>query len=125
MKAILKTAISLVLAGAALLAQQAIAAGAASPALLDEAKVTEADAKSTALARVPHGVVKSAELEREHGKLVWSFDIAQPSVKGVTEVQIDAITGKIVSFKRETPAQEAKEMKAEAKEAKAAAPISK
>lgn len=90
-------------------------------ALTAEAKITEAQAKTTALAKVPHGTVKSAELEREHGRLVWSFDLSQPSVKGVTEVQVDAKSGKIVSVKKETPAQETKEAKAE----KAEAPVSK
>ena len=87
---------------------------------MSEAKVSEAQAKSTALNKVPHGIVKSSELETEKGKLVWSFDIAQPSTKGVTEIQVDAITGKIASLKIETAAQEAKEAKADAKEAKAA-----
>ena len=94
------------------------AAEASQAALLSEAKVSEAQAKSTALGKVPNGVVKSSELEKEKGKLVWSFDISQRSARGVTEIQIDAITGKIVSLKTETPAQEAKEAKAEAKEAK-------
>jgi uncharacterized membrane protein YkoI len=65
------------------------------------------------LAKVPHGVVKTSELEREHGRLIWSFDVAQPSAKGVTEIQVDAKTGKIASVKKETPAQETKEMKTE------------
>lgn len=82
-------------------------------ALTAEAKITEAQARTTALTKVPHGTVKSAELEREHGILVWSFDLSQPSVKGVTEVQVDATSGKIVSVTRETPAQETKEAKAE------------
>jgi uncharacterized membrane protein YkoI len=81
-----------------------------------EAKVTETEATATALAKVPQGSVKSVELEREKGKLVWSFDIARPRATGVTEIQVDAVTGKIVSFKRETVAQEAKEATAEAKE---------
>jgi uncharacterized membrane protein YkoI len=83
-----------------------------------EAKITEAQARATALARVPLGTVKSAELEREHGRLVWSFDIAQPSVKGVTEILVDARTGKIASLKKESPAEEAKEAKADAATAK-------
>lgn len=86
-----------------------------------EAKITEAQAKTTALAKVPHGIVKSGELEREHELLVWSFDLSQPSVKGVTEVQVDAKSGKIVSVKKETPAQETQEAKAE----KAEKPVSK
>src|SRR5260221_10349689 len=81
-------------------------------ALQSEAKITEAQARATALARVPHGTVKSSELEREKGLLVWSFDISQPAVKGVTEILVDAKTGKIASLKRESPAEEAKEAKA-------------
>jgi uncharacterized membrane protein YkoI len=86
--------------------------------LQSQAKVTEADARTTALAKVPGGTVSSAELEKEHGKLVWSFDIATAKTKNVTEVQVDAVTGKLVSTKTETPSQEAKEAAAEKKEAK-------
>lgn len=82
-------------------------------ALQAQAKVSEADARVTALAKVPSGTVSSAELEKEHGKLVWSFDIAQARSPNVTEVQVDAISGKIVSTKVETPRQEAKEAAAE------------
>lgn len=106
--------------GLACVMSNALAADASQATLMSEAKVSEAQAKSTALNKVPNGVVKSSELEREKGKLVWSFDISQPSAKGVTEIQVDAITGKIVSLKTETPAQEAKEAKAEARKAKAA-----
>jgi hypothetical protein len=35
-----------------------------------EAKITEAAAAKTALARVAGGRIQSAELEREHGKLI-------------------------------------------------------
>lgn len=62
-------------------------------ALMAEAKITEAQATTAALTKTPHGTVKSSELEREHGRLIWSFDISQPSVKGVTEIQVDAKTG--------------------------------
>ncbi len=81
--------------------------------LQKEAKVTREAAEKTALARVPNGVVKEGELEREHGKLVWSFDIATPGSKDVTEVQIDAKTGAVVSTHKETAAQEAAEKKKE------------
>ena len=112
-------AIRIATLGLACAVSNVFAAEAPNAALMSEAKITEAQAKSTALAKVPNGTVKSSELEREKGKLVWSFDISQPSAKGVTEIQVDAITGKIVSLKTETPAQEAKEAKAEAKEMKA------
>ncbi len=74
-----------------------------------KAKITKAEAEKTALAKVPNGKIKSGELEKEHGKLVWSFDIARPRATGVTEIQVDAITGKIVSLKKETAVQEARE----------------
>jgi uncharacterized membrane protein YkoI len=83
-----------------------------------EAKVTQATAQKTALTKVPNGKVKSSELEREHGKLVWSFDISTPGSKNVTEVQVDAKTGKIVSVKIETPKDQAKESAADKKEKK-------
>lgn len=81
-------------------------------------KITREQASVAALAKVGKGVIKSAELEKEHGRLVWSFDIARPSAPGVTEVQVDAVTGKIVSVERESAAKEAKEAKAEQAEAR-------
>jgi uncharacterized membrane protein YkoI len=75
------------------------------------AKVTRADAEKTALATVPNGTVKEAELEEEHGKLIWSFDIATPGTKDITEVAVNAISGEIVSTEKETPEQQAKEKK--------------
>ena len=77
--------------------------------LAAEAKVTEADALQTALGQVPDGVVKESELEKEHGRLVWSFDITQPDSKDVLEVAVDAVTGKIVSMETESAKQESKE----------------
>lgn len=83
-----------------------------SPAALKaEAKITQSEAQSTAMAKVPNGAVTSSELEREGGKLVWSFDITSPSSKEITEIQVDAKTGAIVSNKMETQAQQAKEVK--------------
>ena len=83
-----------------------------------EAGISEAQARTTALATVPGGSVSSTELEKEHGKLIWSFDIAQVGSKNITEVQVDAKTGKIVSTKTETPDKERKEAIAEKKAGK-------
>ena len=83
-----------------------------------EAGISEAQARTTALATVPGGSVSSTELEKEHGKLIWSFDIAQVGSKHITEVQVDAKTGKIVSTKAETPDKERTEAIAERKEGK-------
>jgi uncharacterized membrane protein YkoI len=89
------------------------AAGESQASLKAEAKVTEQDARTTALAKVLQGTIKSSTLEKENGRLVWSFDIAQATTKDLTEVQVDAKTGKVTSVKIETPAQEAKEKRSE------------
>ena len=83
--------------------------------LQKEAKISMEKARAIALKKVPGGKIETAELEREHGKLIYSFDI-KTSKPGVTEVNVDAITGKVVSANQETPAKEAAEKKQEAKE---------
>ena len=113
-----KTALTFSILALTTILSTAFAAAPSKNTLMSQAKVTEAEATAIALAKVPHGIVKSAELEVEHGRLVWSFDIARPSTTGVTEIQVDAKTGKIASVKKETPAQEAKEAKADAGAAK-------
>ena len=83
-----------------------------------QAKISEASARATALTKVPSGTIASAELEKEHGKLIWSFDINTPGTKNVTEIQVNAKTGKIVSTQVETPKKELKEAAQELKEKK-------
>ena len=87
-------------------------------ALQREAKIAEADARKTALAAVPGGKVQSHELERENGKLIYSYDIKVAGKSGIEEVNVDAITGSIVAHEHEDAKAEAKEKKAEAKEQK-------
>lgn len=60
------------------------------------ARISQADAERLALTRAPGGTVQQRELEKENGRLVWSFDIATPGTSDVTEVQIDAVTGAVV-----------------------------
>ena len=115
MKIIHRIAFPLITIALALSTPIAHAAQAAQAGLKSEAKVTEAQAQATALTKVPNGTVRSSELEREHGQLIWSFDITQPSVKGVTEVHVDAKSGKILLVKQETAKQEDREAKAEKK----------
>jgi len=81
-----------------------------------EAKVSQADAQATALAQAPSGTVKESELEKEHGKLIWSFDIATPGTTDITEVNIDALTGKVASIEKEKAEDEAREAKNEKKD---------
>lgn len=70
--------------------------------LQKQAKITERQAQKTALAEIPHGVIKSSELERAGGKLVWSFDIAAPNSAKNMDVQVDAMNGKFLSKKTES-----------------------
>ena len=77
-------------------------------------KLTMAQARATAIKTAP-GKVKSAELETEHGKLIYSFDIAT-SKSGVTEVNVDAMNGKVVAVQHENAAKETAEQKQEAKD---------
>ena len=89
----------------------AFAATAAKP---PHTKITMAQARATALKKAP-GTVKSEELEHEKGKWIYSFDIAT-SKTGVTEVNVDAMNGKIVDVQQENAAKEAAEKKLEEKE---------
>ncbi len=90
----------------------------AQPHAAKQATISKADAQKSALAKVPNGKVKGAELERENGRLVWSFDIAMPGTKDITEVQVDARSGEVVSSKLETAADEKAEKEAERKSRK-------
>jgi len=83
-----------------------------------QAKVSKAEAERTALAKVLGGTIKEGGLEKEKGKLIWSFDIATPGTKDITEVAVDAITGAVIAADKESPADEAKEKKAEGKKSK-------
>ena len=78
-------------------------------ALKKEAKIAEADARKTALAAVPNGKVQSHELERENGKLIYSYDIKVAGKSGIEEVNVDAMTGAIVAHEHEDAKAEAKE----------------
>jgi hypothetical protein len=89
----------------------AVAVGESQDQLKAEATVSQTTAQSTAMAKVPNGTITSSELERENGKLVWSFDISSPSSRAVTEVQVDAKTGAIVSTKQESAAEQAGELR--------------
>ncbi len=86
-------------------------------AAMPMAKISEATARSTALSLVKGGVVKSSELEKEHGTMIYSFDITEPNKPGVEEVQISAYTGKLINRHHESAAKEITEAKIEASEA--------
>lgn len=92
------------------------------PGQLKLAKITPAAATAIALAKVPNGKIETAEIEKEGGKLLYSFAIKIAGKSGIEEVHVDATTGKVLSTEHETPEDEAKEVKADvAKAAKAKA----
>ena len=73
------------------------------------AKITQQAATRIALVEVPNGKLKSSELERENGKLVWTFHITVPGSDNVTEIKVDAKNGALVSSIIETPPDHANE----------------
>lgn len=81
----------------------------ADPKLLARAKVSRQEAQRIALARVPRSSVQSAELEEEGGSLRWTFDLRTPGSRRVTEVGVDARTGKVIEKRMESAREEARE----------------
>ncbi|HEY8133389.1 MAG TPA: PepSY domain-containing protein [Thermoanaerobaculia bacterium] len=71
-------------------------------------KISMKKAKAIALKKVPGGKIASSELEKENGKLIYSFDI-KTRTGDITEVNVDAINGKVVAIHHESPAKEAAE----------------
>jgi membrane-associated HD superfamily phosphohydrolase len=81
--------------------------------LAKKAKITLEKAREIAL-KQDSGTVESEELEKEKGKLVYSFDIR--NAKGtITEIWVDAKNGNIVHKSEEDAAAEAKEKAADMK----------
>ena len=78
--------------------------------LFEQAHVTKHQAKKIALTRVRHGAIKCVTLQKESGVLIWPVDIAQPPQKNLTDVWVDATTGKITAVEIETPITEKKEV---------------
>jgi uncharacterized membrane protein YkoI len=92
----------------------------AKASLASQAKISKDSAQKIALAQVANGTVKSSELEKEHGKLVYSFDITAPGQEGVEELNISAIDGSVIAHEHESAAKESAEAKAEGKAVKKA-----
>ena len=85
-------------------------------------KIGKKEAVKAALERVKGGKIVSSELEEEAGKRIWSFDIRTGD--HLTEVWVDAATGKVIKEQIETPADEkAEAVKDKAEKAKERAMI--
>lgn len=101
--------IAIAIAAAALLGGASVSASAQSAtykrdvpdSLLKEAKITESQAASIAQKKVPSGAIQNLEMEREKGKLIYSFELKVPGKKGITEVNVDAMTGKVWPLEHE------------------------
>jgi hypothetical protein len=65
-----------------------------------QAKIGAEQAREAALRAVP-GTVKESDLETEHGRLIYSFEIKRPGERGITEVNVSAMDGSIVDIHRE------------------------
>jgi Peptidase propeptide and YPEB domain len=63
------------------------------------------------------GKFQSSELEKEHGKWIYSFDIRK-SNGGIMEVNIDAFTGAVIAVEEESAEKEAAEKAQEKTEKK-------
>ncbi len=81
--------------------------------LMKQANVSKSQAEQIAHTKVPGAKIQSEEIENEHHALVWSFDMVKHGSKNVTEVLVNAMTGKIVSVSTETPSDQAREQAAD------------
>jgi hypothetical protein len=72
-----------------------------------DAKISAEQAKTAAVRAVP-GTVKDSELEKEHGRLIYSVEITRPGERGITEVNVSAMDGSIVNVHREHAAKQHK-----------------
>ena len=65
--------------------------------------------------KAPGLKLKSKELEKEHGKWQYSFEF-KAGHGAVTEVNVDAYTGKVIAVEHESRAQNQKEAREEKNE---------
>jgi uncharacterized membrane protein YkoI len=59
-----------------------------------QAKITQDQASKTALTKVPNGTIKSAQLVKQHRKLVWLVEISTPKSKKITIVAVSAVNSR-------------------------------
>ena len=77
-------------------------------------RITMKQAQQAALAK-EKGTIKSSELEKEHGRLIYSFDVQ--ATDWIHEVNVDAMNGKVVEDTKESAADEAKEARQDKRKA--------
>ena len=101
--------------GAPALIAQGVKVSESKPGLLKQAKITADSAIAVAKATLPKATISEAEIEQENGKLIYSFDMKTAGKSGIDEVNVDALTGKLVGKpQHESAADEKKEADADA-----------
>ena len=86
--------------------------------LAKEAKISVDSARVIARAKLPKAYIQTEELERENGRLIYSFDMKTDGRSGIDEVNVNALNGSIVGkIGHESAKSEAKEAVAEKKAA--------
>lgn len=96
------------------------------PGLLAQATIQPDSAVALARARVPEGRFEKAEIEREDGRLIYSFDMTageegeeeaeeaeEAGGEMITEVHVDALSGAILSVTEEAAGEEDEAAEAE------------
>jgi len=78
-------------------------AGAIKGSLLKQASVTRSEARTIALSQIQDGKILHTDLRKEHGKIIWFFDVSRPGTKKITAVQVDAKSGNILSLSAHPP----------------------
>ena len=68
------------------------------------AAISRDKAEAIALKQLPGSQIVAGGLEKAQGREVWTFDLSVPNSRNFTEVVIDAESGKVLSKRLETPA---------------------
>jgi uncharacterized membrane protein YkoI len=72
-----------------------------------DAKITKEQATKVTLEQFKDATIQSSELEKEEGKLIWSFDLKVG--EKTKEVWVDANTGKVIKTEEESSVKEKEE----------------
>ena len=71
----------------------------ADPAMLREAHISADSARVIAVSQVKGGTITSGELKRDGTRLQYEVNLVAPKETGVHRVEIDAMTGAVLSTK--------------------------
>jgi hypothetical protein len=71
--------------------------------------ITKGRAELIALAKMPGGRIRSAELETAKGNRFWSVYVAKPGSKNAKEIRVEAVSGQILAVQTERPEDQAEE----------------